>query len=230
MFWTILSPLATIMAFSFVFSLVLRIAIKPEETGTDKFVVFFLCGFFPWNLLATSLNKAVGVLVSESMIITKVVFPVELLPISVVLSTFLINGIGFILLLLYLGVTGYFNFCWLAVPLALLVQAVFITGLALFFSSLCVFFRDIGELLSIVIMLWFYGTPVIYPISMVPARFEFLYSFNPMVSFVQFYRQAILLNVIDLRYLGIMCGCAMVSYALGSWFFVRSRSAFGDVL
>jgi len=64
--WTVLTPLATIIAYFFVFSIILRVSVTPEETGTDKFAIFFLCGFFPWTMFAESLGKAVGILVGES--------------------------------------------------------------------------------------------------------------------------------------------------------------------
>jgi len=228
--WTVLTPLATIIAYFFVFSLVLKISVTPEETGTDKFVIFFLCGFFPWTMFAESLTKSVGILVGEASIITKVVFPVELLPISAVLTTFLINCIGFLLFLVYLAFNGYLNVSWFFIPIALIIEMMFVLGLSFFLSALCVFVRDIGELLNIVIMLWFFGTPVIYPISMVPEKFEFIYSLNPMVGFVNFFKKAVLMDIVDIRFLMGMLACAVVSYLIGAWFFIRSKAAFGDVL
>ena len=228
--WTVLTPLATIIAYFFVFSLVLRISVIPEETGTDKFVIFFLCGFFPWTIFAESLIKSVGILVGESTIITKVVFPVELLPISVVFTTFLINSIGFIIFLIYLALNGYLNANWFFIPIVVIIEILFVLGLSFFLSAICVFIRDIGEMLNIVIMLWFYGTPVIYPISMVPEKFEFIYSLNPMVGFVDFFRKAILMDIVDIHSVVVMFVFALVSYLFGTWFFFRSKAAFGDVL
>jgi len=228
--WTILSPLATIIAYFFIFSIILRISITPEETGTGRFSIFFLCGFFPWNLLADSLSKAVGVLVAEASIITKVVFPVELLPVSIVISTLVVNSIGFFIFLVYLSFAGYMHLYWLLIPVALMLEAFFIMGIAFFVSALCVFFRDIGELLGIIILLWFFGTPVIYPSSMAPSRLEWFYDLNPMVAYVGFIRKVILQHTFDHQSFLIMCICAMISYMLGTWFFMRSKGAFGDVL
>ncbi len=228
--WTILTPLATIIAYFFVFSLVLKITVTSDETGTDRFVIYFLCGFFPWAMFAESLTKSVNILINESSIITKVVLPVELLPISTVLTSFLINCIGFVLFLIYLVIAGYANLNWFFIPIAIFIEIVFVLGLAFFLSALCVFIRDIGELLNIIIMLWFFGTPVIYPLSLVPERFEFVYFLNPMVKFITFYRDLILMNKLDLTTLIIIFCYAVVSYSLGTWFFLRSKSAFGDVL
>lgn len=230
MFWTVLTPAATIIAYFFVFSMVLRVAVTVEETGTDKFVVFFLCGFFPWSMFAESLLKSVGVLVGEASIITKVVFPVELLPISTVFTTFFTHGIGFGLFLVYMAATGNFNVYWLLLPVAVILLLIFALGLAFFLSAICVFIRDIGEVLNIVLMLWFFGTPVIYPLSMAPERFAIIYRLNPMVEYVNFFRNVILLETVTAESLMIMFVSAFATYAAGTWFFVRSKAAFGDVL
>ncbi len=228
--WTVLTPLATIIAYFFVFSVILRVSVSQKETGTDQFVIFFLCGFFPWTMFADSLGKSVGILVGESNIITKVVFQVELLPISIVISTYLINSIGLGIVLVYLAFNGYLNVHWLYLPIFLIIEMLFTLGLAFFLSAICVFIRDIGELFGIVIMLWFFGTPVVYPASLVPKRLAFIFYLNPMVDYVNNFRNCILMNKINLHSLMVMCAFALVSYCAGAWFFIHSKSAFGDVL
>ncbi len=228
--WTFLAPLSKILAYFFVFSLVLRVTVTIEETGTDKFVIFFLCGFFPWTMFAESLGKAVRILITESRIITKVVFPVELLPVSVVISNFIINGIGFGLFLVYLGFNGYFNPTWFLIPLFLIFELLFVLGLSFFLSAMCVFIRDLGELFNIVIMLWFFGTPVIYPASRVPESMAFILNLNPMASVVDVFRDSILMGRVDMHSLIILAVFSLVSYCIGAWFFIRSKAAFGDVL
>jgi lipopolysaccharide transport system permease protein len=228
--WTLLAPLSRILAYFFVFSLVLRVTVTIEETGTDKFVIFFLCGFFPWTILAESLGKAVRILIAESGIITKVVFPVELLPVSVVISNFLINGIGFGLFLVYLGFSGYFNPTWFLIPLFLIFELLFILGLAFFLSAMCVFVRDLGELFNIAIMLWFFGTPVIYPASRVPESMAFIFNLNPMVYVMDVFRDSILMGRVEMDSLITLAVLSIISYCIGAWFFIRSKAAFGDVL
>jgi lipopolysaccharide transport system permease protein len=228
--WTLLTPLSRIVSYFFVFSMVLRVTVTVDETGTDRFVIFFLCGFFPWTTFAESLTKSVNLLISESRIITKVVFPVELLPVSSVLSTFLINIAGIVIFMIYLAFAGYFNPYWGLVPGLLLLLFLFALGLALFLSAMCVFIRDLGEVLGIVIMLWFFGTPVIYPASRVPESMEFILTLNPMAMFVDTFRDCLLMGRINWIHLAIIAGFCLVSYSLGAWFFMRSKPAFGDVL
>ncbi|MBF0468534.1 MAG: ABC transporter permease [Desulfamplus sp.] len=228
--WTFLSPLATITAYSFVFSMVLRMSVTVEETGTDKFLIFFLTGYFPWIMFADSLSKSVFILLSESSLITKVVFPIELLPVSTVVSTFIVNGTGYLIVLTYLLFKGFFNIYWLCIPVLIMIQAFFALGFCFFLSALNVFFRDTSELLGIVMMLWFFSTPVIYPASMIPDGMKALLLMNPMFFFIDTFRSIVLMHQIDFVSLCYMCIFSVLSFVFGSWFFVKSRPAFGDVL
>ncbi|MBF0200707.1 MAG: ABC transporter permease [Desulfamplus sp.] len=228
--WTVLNPLATIVAYFFVFSLVMRISVTVEETGTDRFVIFFLCGFFPWVMFAESLNKSVGSLIAQSSLITKVLFPVELIPLSTLISAFITNAMGFGLFLIYIALDGYLHISWLWVPVLLLIEMLFALGLCLFLSAICVFIRDTAELLSVVTMLWFFATPIIYPFSMVPESMKFFFKMNPVALMVENFRDVLLLHTPDPWMISITMVVAMMSFACGSWFFSRSKVAFGDVL
>jgi len=228
--WTVINPLATMLAYFFVFSVVIRMRVTAAETGTDNFLVFFLSGFFPWLMFSESLVKAVNSLVVQSGLITKMVFPVELLPLSSLLSSFVLNGAGFLLFLLYLLVTGLAHPSWVFLPLLVGMEMLFALGLAWFLAALCVFIRDIAEILNIVIMLWFFGTPIIYPASMVPASLRPLFTLNPMFHFVRGYRELLLFHRLDPGLVGGLFGFSLAVCLLGGWFFARLKPSFGDVL
>jgi len=228
--WTVMSPLATIVAYFFVFSLVLRVSVTVKETGTNSFSFFFLTGFFPWIMFADSLAKSASVLVNEASLITKVVFPVELLPISAVIATFIVNGIGFFLVLIILAFNGFVYWTWAYLPLLIVILAFFTFGLSFFLSALDVFLRDTSEVLNIIIMLWFFGTPVIYPYSMVPAKLLKFFYLNPMSLFVTQFRNAVLVHKIDFMSMLLLSALSLLSYAIGFWFFKKAKPAFGDVL
>ncbi|MBF0200041.1 MAG: ABC transporter permease, partial [Desulfamplus sp.] len=185
--WAFLSPLATMISYIFVFSLVMRISISADETGTSQFSLFFLAGFFPWTLFSESINKSSRVLIDNAGLITKVLFPTELLPVSSVLSSFLTGGIGFLIFLFYLSLHGFLHISWALLPLLLMLLFVFALGIAFFISALHVFLRDVGELLNILMMLWFFGTPIIYPASMLPDSLKMFLSCNPMLPFISLF-------------------------------------------
>ncbi len=228
--WTVINPVATIISYFFVFSLVLRVNVTVEETGTDVFVLFFLSGFFPWIMFADSLTKSVVSILEQSSLITKVVFPVELLPVSKLLSVFFINGIGFLIFLIYLAFSGYFNITWCFIPLIVAIEALFALGLSFFLAAFCVFIRDTSEILNITTMLWFFCTPVIYPESMVPVSIRDFMGLNPMALFAQCFRDILLIHQLNWHLVLNLLVVAVVFFIPGAWFFMRSKPAFGDVL
>ncbi|MDM8537804.1 ABC transporter permease, partial [Desulfobacterales bacterium HSG17] len=224
------NPLVYIIIYIFIFSIIMRIRIDPLETGTDSFLIFFLSGFFPWLLFSEGISRATGILIENSNLITKVVFPVELLPIGSVLSAFIINSVGMLIMLIYLMFKGYFNYTWLYLIVLYPLYILFIGGFAYFFSALCVFIRDIKEILGILLMVWFYATPIIYTVSMIPDSLKLLIILNPVNIFISLFRDALLIHQVHYTPILYIAFLSAFSYAFGVWFFMRAKSAFGDVL
>lgn len=228
--WTLINPAANIAVYIFLFSLVLRIRVTAQETGTNSFIIFFLSGIFPWLMFSEGLFRSVGCLVENANLITKVVFPIELLPLSTILATSIVQGIGMVIFLLYLIPTGFFHVTWLMLLIFIPAQIVFTWGLANIFATGCVFLRDLREVLGILLLLWFYATPVIYPFSMVPQTLRPFFAVNPMGVFVSLYRQTLLLHHFSWQLVMLSGLFSLLSYVLGAWFFMRAKPAFGDVL
>jgi lipopolysaccharide transport system permease protein len=221
---------ATIVTYLFIFSIVLRIRVSAGETGTDSFTVYFLTGFFPWFMFAESLSRSTVVLIENANLITKVYFPVDLLPLGAVISSFIVNGIGYLCFLAVLAVLGYADFSWGYMVFLFFLQVLFTWGLANLLSALCVFIRDVREILAIVLMVWFYSTPIVYPASMLPDAFRPVMECNPMWGFVVLYRHAILGLPMDFGQMLYIILVSCLVYAGGTWFFTRAKNAFGDVL
>ncbi|MEJ5347100.1 MAG: ABC transporter permease [Desulfosoma sp.] len=230
MVWIILEPLATILIFSFVFTYVFRVSLNMEMDGTASFTVFFLAGYFPWLMLSEALSRGAGSIVGNSTLVTKVIFPVDLLPLSSVLSSFLIHGVGFGLYLIYLAMIGKVSATWLMLPVLFLLHAVFCCGLSFLVSALVVFIRDVQQALGLFLMVWFYASPVLYPMRLVPEPLRQWIWLNPMSSLIVPFREALLRGMVPWKHVMGFAGLALVSYALGAWFFMRSKRAFADVL
>jgi len=228
--WALLNPLAVIVVYMFVFSLVLRISVTVEETGSDSFFIFFATGFVPWLVFSDILSRSMGCLINNAALITKVTFPVELLPVTSVLTGLFINGLAFIPLLGFLLFQGYSSGFWICLVLVLPVQILFSLGLGMLFSSACVFFQDLKELTSLILMVWFFSTPIIYPLSMVPDSFQKIIQANPMYMFVTLYRDILILHRLDVKLLMISFLVSILFYIMGNLFFARVKPGFGDVL
>lgn len=197
--WSLLNPLATMLIFSIVFRLFLKIPVpNGDPSGLANFAFFLLCGLLPWNFLSNGITGGMGALVGNANLIKKVYFPREILVGANVASWVFSLLIEIGVLAVALLVVGNFVLPWL-IPVILLIalQTVFVLGVGLALSVLNVSFRDMQHLFGIFLQFWFYATPIVYPLSFVPKRAEVfgfdipvrtLYDLNPMVRFVEAYR------------------------------------------
>ena len=174
----IVNPLLIMLAITFVFTIVFKIEIK-------NFSLFALSGIFPWLFFSSALFEATSSILNQQSILRQFNLPREIIPLSSVLSSFLNFLIGWCFIYpLFL----FFNLkiIWLfpLLILILLFNLLFVCGLSLTMSVLNVLFRDINELLGILLMFWFWITPIFYSMDMVPPRFRWLCNFNPMTPFI----------------------------------------------
>jgi len=240
--WSLLNPLATMGIYSLVFGFFLKVTIPPgDPSGLELFPLYLLCGLLPWNFIANGMSSGMESLISNANLIKKVYFPREVL----VLST--VNAWGFSMLIemsvlaIALLVVGKMVIPWL--PLVLMVMAIqmmLVTGLALLLSVCNVYFRDVRHLIGILLSLWFYLTPIVYPITYVPTHAHLfgmdipartIFSLNPSVGFTQTYRDLLY----DLRFpsWGQVGYLALVSFSIlviGQFVFTRLEGRLAEEL
>jgi lipopolysaccharide transport system permease protein len=238
--WSLLNPLATMLIYTFVFKFLLKIDVVPgDPSGLDMFPLFLLCGLLPWNFLTSSMFGGMGGLVGNANLVKKVYFPREILVGANVGSWLFSLGIELGVLLVALLLFGNMVLPWILPLLALLLlQTMFALGLSLALSVLNVYFRDTQHLLGIAIQIWFYATPIIYPISLVAEADEknslpllMLYRLNPMTRFIEAYRDLLY----DLRwppaedmvFLGVV---STVTLLAGYWIFLRLEPRLAEEL
>jgi lipopolysaccharide transport system permease protein len=181
-FWSLLNPVLIMLVYSFVFTIVLRQGIK-------EFAVFLLCALLPFNFFQNSVNYGAGCVIANANLVKKIYFPKEIIPLSIVLSNLVNFLLELVVLFVVLSIFKYKFYTYLyLLPLIILIEVFFVSGITLLVSSLNVLFRDLQHLVSILMMVWFFGTPIIYPLAMVPERFQFWMQLNPMAVFATFYR------------------------------------------
>ena len=159
-FWSFINPLLLLLVYTFVFKYV-----QPRgEGGPENYALFMFCGILPWTWFASSLTESAGVLISGGNLIKKVLFPAEILPIVTVLANMAHFFLGLpilgLFLLYYRAPIAFPEILWL--PVIILVQLVLTLGFALLLAALTVHFRDIRDILSNLLTLWFFATPIIY--------------------------------------------------------------------
>jgi len=189
--WMFLLPLSMVLIFKIVFSVIVKVPI-PEY----PFFIFLTLGVFPWNYLGMSISAAVTALVDNEVLIKKVYFPRQIIPLSIVLGNlinFLISNL-IILFFIFLFHIPVSKFIYL-LPLVILLETLLISGLVLLFSSLQVKYRDIKFFVEILLLFWFYISPVFYPLNLVAQvsdKFLEYYLLNPLASLITLYRMAYL--------------------------------------
>jgi len=228
--WSVITPLSNMLIYIFVFSVVFKIRLKPIETGTESFVLFLLSGLLPWIAFSEAVGGSAGMFVSKAGLITKVAFPLEVVPTAGVVVTFMLNGIGFLAFLIYLTIEGYSDPVWLYLPVITALFMVFTLGGMVLLASLSVFIRDIQQVIGSALSLWMYLTPVLYPVTMLSDELRILICLNPVYPYIELYHQILLKHTLPLDILGYAAGYAVISFLTGVWFYSRSRNAFADVL
>jgi lipopolysaccharide transport system permease protein len=191
--WFLLQPLFTTIVFTVIFG---KIAKIPTD-GLPQ-VLFYLSGIVVWNYFANCLNKTSDTFVANAGIFGKVWFPRLSVPISIVISNLITFAIQFIL---FLGFWLYFLINSLTInpqplililPLLILQMAALGLGCGIIISSLTTKYRDLTYLVAFGVQLWMFATPVVYPISRIPARFQWIIALNPMAPIVELFRYAFL--------------------------------------
>jgi len=184
--WSLLNPVLMMLVYTFIFSFIARMEV-------ENYPSFLLCALLPWSFFATTLTASSISIVDNFNLINKVYFPREIFPISVIFSNLTYLIISMMVLMFFLFFSGIkTGLPVLFLPVVILVHVVFTIGISLILSSLTVFYRDLKYILEVVVMVWFFATPVIYPLSMVPENFKVFYILNPMVGIISAYRSILL--------------------------------------
>ena len=229
--WSFINPLMLLSIYSFVFAVVLPNLHSPK---TEPYALFMFCGILPWTWFSASLIEAAGSLISGGNLIKKVLFPAEVLPLVSVLA----NMVHFVLglpilaafLIYYRRPPDALGLLWF--PVAMLVQLIFTCALALILSALAVHFRDIRDILSNLLTLWFFSTPIIYWMKEAPGLGKRVLDFNPMTHLIVTYQEILFFDgpVGHWKWLLLVGGLSMLLFLAGYWLFDRLRDSFAEAV
>ena len=225
--WAVLQPLSLMLIYTVVFS---RIARVPSE-GTP-YALFAYCALLPWTYFSTALSTATHSLVSHFSLVTKVYFPREILPLTYVIAAlvdFLVASTVLVGLLLYYDVSLTVR-AFYAIP-TIAVLTLFTVAVSLVLSAIQVRYRDIGVAMPLVLQLWMFATPVVYPLSVVPESWRSLYLLNPMVGIIESFRRVILQGEPpDFQALGISAIVSMILLPLAFIYFKHIEATVADII
>jgi lipopolysaccharide transport system permease protein len=229
--WVVLQPLASMGVFTLLFGV-----LRNAPSGEEPYPVFALAGLLPWSYFATALTRASNSVVNSAHLVSKIYFPRLVIPLSAALAGLVDLAVGmlvFVVLMVVYHIAP--TVALLLLPVLLLLAMATALGFGLWLSALNVRYRDVGYLAPFVVQLWMYLTPVVYASTLIPERWRFLLSLNPMTAVVEGFRRALLgPGVSDVSLspglVAISVAVALAVLVSGLVFFRTTERSFADVV
>lgn len=224
--WAIVRPVLTMLIFSVVFG---TLAKMPSDGF--PYPVFVYAALLPWTFFATAISTSGQSLVGSTNLVSKVYFPRLIIPLSSIgaglIDLAISTGI-LLLMMLWYGVGWSVNL--LAAPVLLMAVIFIALGVGTLLSALTVAYRDFTHLTPFIVQIWMYITPVIFPVSLVPERWQWLLYLNPMTGLIEGFRSAFLGKAFDMQGLGISFAMAVVIFVIGVTYFEKVERRFADII
>ena len=225
--WTLLQPISMMFVFTLVFSFVIRVHVSGYP-----YPLFAYVGLISWMFLSQTLVAGTTSVVNSMNLVTKANFPREVIPLAKVLAhgfDFAV-GWGCLVVLVYLyGLAPKVS--WLALPFIAAVHVAFTVGMVLWGAALHVLKRDVGSVLQLLLQVWMYLSPVVYPVELIPEQYRFLYLLNPMATIIEAYRSVMIVGVVPVTntmVAGVLI--AAVACSSGYVFFKAAEDRFADIM
>ena len=200
--------------------------------NTQNYTIFLVVGLIPWNFFSNTVLQSNASIVTNGGIIKKIYFPREILPISVVTSNLINFIISLIIVLAALFISGIGLSVYAFIfPLIMILEYFLLIGISLIISSITVYLRDLEHFASILVMLWFYVTPILYDPSLIPDRFITLFKLNPMYHIIVAYRDVLYYKQLpNFTNLGILFMACVIIFIFGYMIFKKCERRFAEEL
>jgi ABC-type polysaccharide/polyol phosphate export permease len=220
--WTMLNPLLMMIILAFAFSQVMRM------DSIKDYAVLLFAGLLPWQFFSQSVMLSLMSIVGKGPLLKKVYIPKAIIPLSAVLASLINFLLAFVpLLLIMVGLGHHVGGALGFLPLAVVFMALFTTGCSFVFACLNVFFRDFSHMTEVLLQAWFYFSPVLYTVKMIPERYRFVFEWNPMLYLIDCFRSPIYDNAlpaVGTIYIALIS--SLVACAVGFLIFVRFERNF----
>lgn len=232
--WSFVQPLMMLAVYTFVFGFVFkaRWGIEQFDDNNIPFSLIIFCGMTIFNIFSESVNTSASVITNNISYVKKVVFPLEILPFSTVITT-LIFSLAWIILL-FIGIILFvqkIHLVMFLLPITLFPLFLFTCGIAFLVSSLAVYLRDIQHVIGVITQILFFMTPILYPISIVPEKLQWILKYNPLSLIIEETRKIFLFGIQpDLKICIICFTVSYIVFQLGLIWFIKTKNGFADVL
>lgn len=219
--WTLLNPLLTMVVLTIIFSQVFRFSV-------ENYPIYVLCGLVVWNFFSNATTGAMSDMLWSGNLLGRIYMPKSVFAVSAVgtgLVNLLLSLIPVFIIALVLGVQ--ITPAILVMPLSIVILAVFSLGLGLTLSTAAVFFGDMEPVYNVVLTIWFYSTPIIYPVEVIPEQFQWLIRLNPLYYLLTIFRDPLFKGTVpELSFWLISCGLALVALIIGAYLFTSKSNEY----
>jgi lipopolysaccharide transport system permease protein len=231
--WSVISPLMTLIVYTLVFGVILNLRFGTAVGGgRSDFVINFFAGLIVYNVFASCASRAPLVIINNPNFVKRVVFPLEVIPMAVLGASFVDLAIGLLILFpVHMLVVGKISSTFYLFPLVLIPLCALSLGIGWLTASAGVFLRDMALIMTVLLNLLFFLTPVIYPLSAVPVQFQIIMRLNPLTTIIEDARRTLLLGLTPEW--GWWLAVTMVSLVImqiGYAWFIKSKRIFADVV
>jgi len=229
--WGLAQPMVLLLSWTFVFHWCLKMGV-PDGQGTRNYTIFLFTGYLPWMLFSEAVTRSSMSLLDQSNLITKTVFPSEIIPVSVFLSSLVNHALTFVIALVaVIFFDGGISEFALLLPVYVVLLGLFTIGISWMVAAFQVYLRDTAQVVTVVLSLWFWITPIFIDMEQIPERFRFLPALNPLSFLVRAYRDRMLTHRMpDWQELALLAAWASVAFVAGGLVFKQLKKGFADVL
>jgi len=234
--WALLNPLFMLSIYTFIFAVIFGAKWGLPQEGKMDFAIVLFAGIITFNIFSEVVNSAPSIVLSSGTFVKKVVFPLEILPVTKLFSA-LINALFSTTILLFAILASHHSLPWttLLLPLVWLPLLLLSLGLAYFLASIGTFVRDVGHFISLAVTVLFFISPIFFPMQrmlhILPQRLHIFYKLNPIAIFVEDTRRVLIFGTYpDWPWTLLMLVIGMASFVFGFIWFMKSKKAFADVL
>lgn len=219
--WALLNPMLLMLVLVIVFSTLMSMNIP-------HYAIFLLSVLIPWTFFSQSLSYAVESIVGNADLLKKVKVPKLVFPVAAVVSNLINLALSLIPLLLIVVLMGHpLHWTWIYLPVPLLALSIFTLGATFFFAAANVYYRDVAHILQIILQLWFYVTPIIFPLTMFPAKWQWVFKLNPMIFVLNGFRLSVYYGLLPAAPSVIASFVtAFIALAFGFWLFRKHQDEF----
>ena len=229
--WGVIHPLVLLVSWWFVFEHLMRFRLSPNPF-TNNYPLYLFAGMLPWLLFSDTVQRSATSLLDQSNLITKTVFPSEIVPVSVFLSSLVSHGLALALVIAATGVMlNHISIFLILLPIYILTVGLLAVGVGWVVASLHVFQRDTAQVLSVILQFWFWLTPIFVTEGLYQGKAHWLVVANPLSHIVRSYRYLLLTHSLpDWGDLGVAAAFGATVFLLGGLFFRYMKRGFADVL